>query len=1516
MAYRDEVLTDSPIIYLELEETSGSPTNSGSGSPTYTVGSGVTKNATGKWGNAWGINASTNGYVWINGAGTFLGDVTFSVEMWVKTTDSGKVIAYFNQPGTGLKYQLNVNSSGKAEFSIWVSTVRTLTSTTTINDNNWHHIVFVGAGTASRFLYVDGVEEATNTGTISTSTPSSGRLDLGMNNTSSATATIDEFAVYDSALSAARVAAHYNATDEPVEADVEVNVDTVTGSAQSYEPTVTARGTILTASSDSHTFSGGGTETTPTTMFVGWNPGGGSLAGEGTSTFTFNFTSLPATATWHSVKVRVYVVAVDGTPNIRLSHSTYGVIDTFVLDDSDEATWLEFTLPNSRPANGSTFTLSRPAGSNGSGNPYFATFATSESSNDPEFEYVATPLVNVTVDVSTVTATAGAVEPTIEAQKFVTVDVTNATASAQSHDVTWLANAPIDAETATASVVAPEVMVETEVSPNVILDFATVMASSQAYEAVFVTNALYEADTPTSLAAPYEVSTEVTQGALVDVIAPELIATAYKPSDVNGIPIEESDLDDPYFVSTRNLDPTTWFRFKERAGRVLMSYGHSPIAPLPEGALYPRYGVDTETQFAYDNFGATMGLNEGPEGRPSLYFGGDDFMKQREWHQTSSAGFDEGSGGQSALEFTIRTSKRTQFIMGGVDQISSGRATVDWCLLDGRLTQMVGNQPIVQGFKDIADGKWHHILVRSTTADLGPFTLPGTVLELWVDGEMEIRRSGSVYHSQFGYQPRFQFATPDFIGGRPQIPREYGNPTPTNEWFVGDLSELVYYRGSAIGPDNITLQRDNMMAVGAVRLESAKAEATINAPTIDSNKPRALLLDFHPSTLVVSWSPWDMFDVREYRAGDTRVMTGGLIDSFDLHGANYGTDEFHPDYQVFVASAYGYMGSKVKDDSGNLQSLGFMYWTHPITAEQRLIDLENDLNLDDFDVIIPHQFPNFSDNIQRIKSMGGNDSQYLKILQDIKNFVANGGGLYVTDPNFAVEFGLIDDVEWVPNLMNSGSNGTQGEASGRYDYTSWERNPWEYKPAIDWLFVDEELLLQRTGSHTFRSNFKPVRGEKRTDFAPSDSLQGPYHYRDTHANQKQRVINLVPGLTDRIDAFLEDYLNWREFGTFTDTMVARKYAERPNGLLLGDEFYIPGTAGSGHRDPIASFEAYRGDQKRYQYYTTPYSPTNVNIVTERSDRRFGVYAPPMSAVKQGTVVTRMCDTFMDPADGYSDRTYGSPAYATTVPDIEVENPYRDYACAIVVQPGQTLDGVQVTGKVYCNFVEVPFLSMFPYIATYQLIPSNEKMLEDELPEQYLETEETREWQFSMWRGNFSGGFQTVDAGVRVSYTQGNKRISRDSAAEQLTIAQWRGNWPVVGEYMHSMNSAAWAWMFDKDTVEGRAIAGVETARATGQTVEPVIHTVADVVVDVTTLQAVADVNLAEGMVDPDVTVFVFAATATARVGAFLERVDVASAMALAAVYEEEGGSLATSDNLVLAMRGSVDNITVNMREDI
>jgi len=226
--YRTAVLADSPFLYWKLDETSGTAiADSGSGNRPGTMLA-----QTFAQGQAGALLENPNKALGLTVASVTATASTpapaqFSVEAWVRTTSTtgGRILGLGNangmNPSTTVDRQLYLAPNGKVYFGIG-SAKATVASAAAVNDGAWHHVVGTyTTGNNGMKLYVDGVLAGQTRATTQTFDGywRAGAEDLngwaGNPTDDYFEGTLDELAVYTTALSAARVQAHRNAGITP-----------------------------------------------------------------------------------------------------------------------------------------------------------------------------------------------------------------------------------------------------------------------------------------------------------------------------------------------------------------------------------------------------------------------------------------------------------------------------------------------------------------------------------------------------------------------------------------------------------------------------------------------------------------------------------------------------------------------------------------------------------------------------------------------------------------------------------------------------------------------------------------------------------------------------------------------------------------------------------------------------------------------------------------------------------------------------------------------------------------------------------------------------------------------------------------------------------------------------------------------------------------------------------------------------------------------------------------------------
>lgn len=225
LPYYDEVIDDSPDSYWRLEETTGDDFFDEMGA--YT---GANANIPGT--NRGIAGALSDGTYCVNfggdisrriicgGAGNYTSS-DFSIEFWVNavsfasTSGVNYSVIIFKGQFDVEGYVVYIETNGRVNFVTNQSGASQTTSTATsaVATGAWYHIVITRAGAVAK-IYING-SDATNTSGSHTNPASASGTNFQIGEyvgwSFTPDAKIDEVAIYSTALSAARVSAHYNA---------------------------------------------------------------------------------------------------------------------------------------------------------------------------------------------------------------------------------------------------------------------------------------------------------------------------------------------------------------------------------------------------------------------------------------------------------------------------------------------------------------------------------------------------------------------------------------------------------------------------------------------------------------------------------------------------------------------------------------------------------------------------------------------------------------------------------------------------------------------------------------------------------------------------------------------------------------------------------------------------------------------------------------------------------------------------------------------------------------------------------------------------------------------------------------------------------------------------------------------------------------------------------------------------------------------------------------------------------
>ena len=499
--------------------------------------------------------------------------------------------------------------------------------------------------------------------------------------------------------------------------------------------------------------------------------------------------------------------------------------------------------------------------------------------------------------------------------------------------------------------------------------------------------------------------------------------------------------------------------------------------------------------------------------------------------------YDPGNYGEEytdgwTFETLIQTTKKNQILSAGyfLSTIYRNKRT-GIRLKDGKIAliqvkdqsggPLNSKDPIAfTGFKDIADGEWHHLIIQYRDDD--------NRIQVWIDGKLDIQRYGytSYLPLQIGYNSNDIDASSDF-----------------------NVSAVSINKESFVLEREITL--NYFAAVGHVPYEAEPFTATANigiGSRAKGNRARALMLYFWPTYKA---------DSGYYVGNITNRL--GITTVNDSEGHDVGNGEF--DYDTFQGlstyltkdtqkffdwdvfplpvkrfySGDTYVGDRnpllnesVIVKSGTPQGTVYI---DPVTDNYRYLDLMKDVyELDQYDAIF---FRNYPDQSNEKELMGLNSytevdeyfnlqekELFAKFLESLREAIdTHGISLFITNPQLAIDMGIIDAATPVPLLRGAGVFNV-----GEFSDTR--------APVV-------------TGRVDLQGN-------------PTDPVnEYSAGWYDTWFNDKHRVINTLEYLTDDNTFIWTDYAFYQNSDNFNyggpDRYYAR-YENRPYGLQIGDEF--------------------------------------------------------------------------------------------------------------------------------------------------------------------------------------------------------------------------------------------------------------------------------------------------------------------------------------------------------------------------
>lgn len=506
---------------------------------------------------------------------------------------------------------------------------------------------------------------------------------------------------------------------------------------------------------------------------------------------------------------------------------------------------------------------------------------------------------------------------------------------------------------------------------------------------------------------------------------------------------------------------------------------------------------------------------------------------------TASDGY-ASTGANWTFETYIKTTKKNQILFVGkqladTTSASSQSFNAAWRLRDGKIS--LNNPKSLRlgapdssdlasftGFKDIADGEWHHIIIQFRNTFNG---VSDRRAQVFIDGELDIQRYGYDAYPihQIGYNS-------------------------------GDINSYSDFETSAVASNqgSFVLERETHLnyfsCVGIIPVEAATA--TASATLTDGNKGRgnrgrALMLYFWPTFNVTSgeYKRYTRTDFSQYGNGYTNSDQGIYGDDPDTfyqlttwikNGANkfYDWDMWPlavvspPTGDDFPADTHPIL----KDGVIDMQSGGYK---DPVTNNPRYINLMEDLkDLSQFDMICFRNYPDDSSerDVYGTSAKGVTDEYFNvldkdlfeEFLKSLRDAVDSGISLLVTNPQLAVDMGFIDTYHTVDALDGAGN-----------ETFSDEYTPIKLKDPLG------------TGSPVLNIEYLTVLTQPGRSNAYEDYYRNNYH----------QVVNTIPGLTDDPAYIWKDEVHYKTDGLeYGELGRVFSHIEYNAGLQPGDKFLI------------------------------------------------------------------------------------------------------------------------------------------------------------------------------------------------------------------------------------------------------------------------------------------------------------------------------------------------------------------------
>lgn len=686
---------------------------------------------------------------------------------------------------------------------------------------------------------------------------------------------------------------------------------------------------------------------------------------------------------------------------------------------------------------------------------------------------------------------------------------------------------------------------------------------------------------------------------------------------INDMPVVDGS--DPYFTQTVSSTDSDdiWYRFNERTG---------------DRVIKDEKGGKLTNATAYGNPIITDGI---PMHRAMEFDGVDDYLEVADSNPRSL--------GQGSLEFYIRTDVKNQAIMfgSGYEQVGApgvtspvivGGVTPDnsslYELVDGhiRITNGGSGNYIYDGIKDIADGQWHQVVLTAwwyagnTQNDYTAYGLQKNGIAIFVDGKLDKR----IATRETGGNSTF-LAQPDSIG-RVQ-----------NRYFTGALSEIVHRAYLSVPKYTIEQAYYAYFGMNVQNFAFAGSGEMPKGTKFRGNAIRILALHYRFSPSIggnISFAQQDIPGLDTAWTVPTRVDSGVPLARYgNIYPPFRGTDsDINKSIDIFPGAKMFYQSVFYKNARATSVD---DFFRDPITDEPTTINLQTDIDLDEFDAIYLVDFPGVQFALNNPDMARNAERAHGQFLESLRTAVFDDGKkLYLASPDAAKELGFVKNFDSKLVFWDSkpAEIGYSADFSRPGSVTGTGKR--DYRSAYDNPFINREAELGRV---------TPLRDElAKATGNPRNVPESMYNYYDTHRNKNHRFVANVPQFSDIPGFFLNETMWYRQDVQDYDKVaqLSFKYlGSESAGALVGQESVIQGPVGVDEDTYVVG-----GNARVDNYYLISFKPSDILI---------------------GTPVTK-------------------ESAVLDIGTTRVANPTAENATIILIPSGAELDGRVMQGQVVIN----------------------------------------------------------------------------------------------------------------------------------------------------------------------------------------------------------------------------------------